>query len=58
MNKKQLQKMLQQAQSVQQKLEEEMNNLTIEASSGGGMVTAVVDGRKNLKAITIKPTTP
>lgn len=55
MNKKQLQKMLQQAQSVQQKLEEEMNNLTIEASSGGGMVTAVVDGRKNLKAIRIKP---
>jgi DNA-binding YbaB/EbfC family protein len=55
MNKKQLQKMLQQAQSVQEKLEEEMNNLTIEASSGGGMVTAVVDGRKNLKAITIKP---
>ena len=50
-----MQKMLQQAQSVQQKLEEEMNNLTIEASSGGGMVTAVVDGRKNLKAITIKP---
>ncbi|MEJ2079258.1 MAG: YbaB/EbfC family nucleoid-associated protein [Acidobacteriota bacterium] len=55
MNKKQLQKMLQQAQSVQEKLEEEMNNLTIEASSGGGMVTAVVDGRKNLKSITIKP---
>ena len=54
MNKKQLQKMLQQAQSVQEKLEEEMNNLTIEASSGGGMVTAVVDGRRNLKSITLK----
>lgn len=55
MNKKQLQKMLQQAQSVQEKLEEEMNNLSIEASSGGGMVTAVVDGRKNLRSIAIKP---
>lgn len=55
MNKKQLQKMLQQAQSVQEKLEEEMNSLSIEASSGGGMVTAVVDGRKNLRSITIKP---
>ena len=55
MDMKQLQKMLKQAQGMQKKLEEEMNQLSVEASSGGGMVTVVLDGRKNLKSIRIRP---
>ncbi len=55
MDMKQLQKMLKQAQGMQKKLEEEMNQLSVEASSGGGMVTVVLDGKKNLKSIRIRP---
>jgi nucleoid-associated protein EbfC len=55
MDMKQLQKMLKQAQGMQKKLEEEMSQLSVEASSGGGMVTVVLDGKKNLKSIRIRP---
>lgn len=55
MKVKQLQKMMKQAQSMQAKLEEEMSQLSIEGSSGGGMVKVTMDGKKNLKAINIEP---
>jgi nucleoid-associated protein EbfC len=55
MNMKQIQKMMKQAQSMQKRLEEQLGELTIEGSSGGGMVTVTMDGQKNLKSITIKP---
>ena len=55
MNFKQIQKMMKQAQSMQKRLEEQLGELTIEGSSGGGMVTVIMDGQKNLKSITIKP---
>ncbi|UCF35939.1 MAG: YbaB/EbfC family nucleoid-associated protein [Acidobacteriota bacterium] len=51
MKMKQLQKMMQQAQSMQAKLETEMNEMTVEATSGGGMVTVCMDGKKNVKSI-------
>lgn len=53
MNPKQLKKMMQQAQAMQQKMEEEMSQLTIEASSGGGMVSVAMDGKKNLREVRI-----
>ena len=55
MNPKQLQKMLQQAQGMQKRLDEEMGQMEIEGTSGGGMVTVVLDGKKNLKSVSIKP---
>jgi len=55
MKMKQLQKMMKQAQSMQKTLEEEMSQLTVEGSSGGGAVTVAMDGKKNLKAIKISP---
>ena len=50
--------MIKQAQKMQQemlKMQEEMEAKTYEASSGGGVVTAVVNGQHELKSITINP---
>ena len=50
--------MMRQAQKMQQemlKMQEELENKTYEASSGGGMVTAVVSGQHEVKSITINP---
>ena len=48
---KQAQKMQKQMSEIQEKLEAER----FEASAGGGAVTAVVDGRQKLIALTISP---
>ncbi|NIR14532.1 MAG: YbaB/EbfC family nucleoid-associated protein, partial [Desulfobacterales bacterium] len=37
------------------KLQEELEDRTVEASAGGGMVTVVVNGRQELLSITIEP---
>ena len=53
-----MQQMIRQAQKMQQdmaKAQEELAQATVEASAGGGMVTAVVSGDKQLQSITIKP---
>lgn len=55
MNFKQIQKMMKQAQTMQQRMQEELGGLSIQGSSGGGMVTVVMDGHKNVKSIAIKP---
>ena len=50
--------MMRQAQKMQQemlKMQEELESRTYEASAGGGVVTAVVSGQHEIKAITIKP---
>lgn len=55
MKMKQLQKMMKQAQSMQKSLEEEMSQLSLEGSSGGGAVTVTMDGKKNLLTLKISP---
>lgn len=55
MKMKQIQKMMKQAQQMQQQLEEQMASLSIEGSSGGGMVKVTVDGKKNLLGVVIDP---
>lgn len=55
MKMKQLQRMMKQAQSMQTQLEAQLDNLTVEAASGGGMVAVKMDGKKNLKSVSIKP---
>lgn len=49
---------LQQAKKMQDrlvKLQEEMGDKTVEAQSGGGMVSCVVNGRQELVSLTISP---
>jgi len=50
-----IQKMMQQAQQMQERLQKQMGELKIEATAGGGMVTVVVNGHKHVQAITIDP---
>lgn len=53
-------KLLQQAQEMQgqyQKIQEELQNMTLTGTSGGGMVTADVNGQGILKRIKIDPST-
>ena len=50
--------MMKQIQKMQQDMlrtQEEMEQRTYEASSGGGMVTAVVSGKRELVSVNIKP---
>jgi DNA-binding YbaB/EbfC family protein len=47
--------MMQQAKQMQEKLQQQMAELRVEASAGGGMVTVVVDGTKQLKSLKIDP---
>jgi len=55
MKMKNLQKMMKQAQQMQSRMEQEMGELRIEASSGGGMVSVTMDGTKQLLSIAIDP---
>ena len=53
-----MQNMIRQAQKMQQdmlKAQEELESKTYEAASGGGVVTAVVTGKKELTSVTIDP---
>jgi DNA-binding YbaB/EbfC family protein len=50
-----IQKMMQQAQQMQERLQKQMSELRIEASAGGGMVTVVVNGHKHVQQIRIDP---
>ena len=46
---------MKQAQKMQEKLESQMGDLRIEATSGGGMVRVGMDGKKQLLSIAIEP---
>lgn len=48
-------KQAQQFQNKMNKLQEELGNKTVEASSGGGMVTVVVTGQQEIVSIKIDP---
>jgi nucleoid-associated protein EbfC len=50
-----LQNMMKQAQEMQERLQREMSELSVQATSGGGMVTVIVNGHKHLQRITIDP---
>jgi DNA-binding YbaB/EbfC family protein len=47
--------MMQQAQQMQERLQKQMAEMRIDATSGGGMVTVTVSGNKLLLAIKIDP---
>ena len=50
-----IQKMMQQAQQMQEKLQKQMGEMRIEASAGGGMVTVTVNGHKQVLAVKLDP---
>lgn len=50
-----LQKMIKQAKEMKEKLQKELTEMRVEGSSGGGMVTVVLDGTKGLISLTIDP---
>ncbi len=50
-----MQSMMKQAQQMQQKLQEEIAAIRVEASAGGGMVSVKMDGQKNVLGVRIDP---
>ena len=50
-----MQSMMKQAQQMQQKLQEEVAAIRVEASAGGGMVSVKMDGHKNVLGVRIDP---
>jgi DNA-binding YbaB/EbfC family protein len=50
-----IQQMMKQAQQMQERLQKQMADLRIEATAGGGMVTVIVNGAKQLQSIKIDP---
>lgn len=55
MEVKALQQMLAQFRQVQEKLEKELGELSVEASAGGGMVSVKMNGQKQLTELRIEP---
>ena len=50
-----IQQMMKQAQQMQERLQKQMAELRVEATAGGGMVTVVINGAKQLQSIKIDP---
>ncbi len=50
-----LQKMMKAAQEMQERLQKELAEIKVEGSSGGGMVTVVLDGQKNCLEVRLDP---
>jgi DNA-binding YbaB/EbfC family protein len=47
--------LLKQARDMQERLERQLAELEVEGSAGGGMVTVVMNGAKQIKRLTIDP---
>ena len=50
-----IQAMMQQAKQMQEKMQQQMAELRVEATAGGGMVTVTMSGTKQLQSIKIDP---
>src|ERR671914_2557875 len=50
-----IQQMMKQAQEMQSRLQKQMAELRVEGNAGGGMVTVVVNGAKQLQSLKIDP---
>ena len=47
--------MMEQAQEMQERLQRELAETEVEATAGGGMVTVVMSGQKQIRKLTIDP---
>jgi DNA-binding YbaB/EbfC family protein len=50
-----IQQMMKQAQQMQERLQKQMAEMKVEATSGGGMVTVVMNGTKQIQSLRIDP---
>ena len=50
-----MQNMMKQAQAMQQKMQEQIAAIRVEASAGGGMISVKMDGHKNVLGVKIDP---
>ncbi len=50
-----IQNMMKQAQQMQERLQRQMAEMRVEATAGGGMVTVVVSGSKQLLSLRLDP---
>ena len=50
-----IQQMMKQAAQMQDKLQKQMAEVRVEASAGGGMVTVVMNGAKQIQSLKIDP---
>jgi DNA-binding YbaB/EbfC family protein len=50
-----IQKMMQQAQQMQERLQKQMAEMRVDATAGGGMVTVTVSGTKQVLALKVDP---
>jgi nucleoid-associated protein EbfC len=50
-----IQQMMKQAQQMQERLQKQMHDMRVEASAGGGMVTVVINGAKQIQSLKIDP---
>lgn len=50
-----IQKLMRQAQEMQARMQRELGELVVEASTGGGMVSVKMSGHKQLLGVTIDP---
>ncbi len=50
-----MQSMMKQAQEMQQRMQEQIAQIRVEASAGGGMITVKMDGQKHVLSVTIDP---
>jgi hypothetical protein len=50
-----IQQMMKQAQQMQERMQKQMAELRVEATAGGGMVTVVMSGTKQIEKLTIDP---
>jgi hypothetical protein len=54
-NLQQMQQIMKQVQQMQEQLQKQLDELVVEASAGGGMVTVRVNGQKLLVGVQIDP---
>ena len=50
-----IQQMMKQAQQMQERLQKQMAEMRVEATAGGGMVTVVINGAKQVQSLKIDP---
>jgi nucleoid-associated protein EbfC len=50
-----IQQMMKQAQQMQERMQKQMEEMRIEATAGGGMVTVVINGAKAVQSLKIDP---
>jgi len=53
-NLQQMQQIMKQVQQIQQQIQKQLDELVVEASAGGGMVTVKMNGQKQLIAVQIE----